>query len=287
MKLTIALFLFLSVPLTAFAVREVEFEWEEVEGARHYQVEIKNNQSFLQKLTSDTPTFKTKITPGKYQIRGKVHGIDPRDTQSDWSSWKEFDIPPTKVESLKLDKFEHKVSPQTYLSHIPIKWNAIDGATEYVIEVSDINQKKTKTFTSKGLQGVLKLRPGYYNVKITAKTADGLPSEPYELPQPIVVQNIPVAAPEKIQVEPEKGLLTFSSPTGAPVVVSLERQPFLGQGWKKLDQKAVSGSTYNWQPNLTPGKYRLTLFSKNSFNEVSTPVTREFEVKPKEQDLPP
>lgn len=286
MKSLTLLLSILLLPLSAWALREVEFEWEEVDGAKHYQVEIKNDKDFLQKLTSNTFTFKTQITPGKYQIRGKVHGIDPRDAQSDWSPWKAFDVPPAPVKTMKFENFEYKISSHSWVSEIPLKWHSVDGAAEYTVEIVDVNRKTKKTITVNNPGVLLKLRPGYFSVSITTKTADGLNSETFSLPQQIMVQNIPVEPPQKAVLAMDKGLMSFESTKGTLVIVALERQAFLGKDWVKIDEKTVTENRYQWPASLKPGKYRLTLFSKNSFDEVSTPVIRDFVIKPKESDLP-
>lgn len=278
--------LFLSV--NAKALREVEFEWEEIEGARNYQVEVKNNQTFLQKLNSSTYTFKIQIAPGKYQIRGRALSIGPQDTESDWSTWKVFDVPPGQISAIKLDKYEFKVSPHTAHSEIPLNWQAQDGAAEYIVQVTEVNTQAKQTFITKTPHAVLRLRPGYYTVNITAKTADGLESEPFALPQEIFVQNVPVEIPKSLVLDVDKGSLWFAPAKGTSTVVSLERQAFLGVEWNKIDQKVVTGNNFKWAAaSLKPGKYRLTLYSKNSFGEVSQPVLKEFVVKPKEANLPP
>lgn len=271
---------------TSWALRDVEFEWEEIEGARRYQIELKNKKSLSKTFESNTNNFKIRIAPGKYQIRGKVHGVDPADTQSDWSPWKEFDIPPAKVEAPKLEKTEFKISSNSYLSSIPLNWKPVEGATEYILEITEANGKIKKTLHTSKPEALLQLRPGYYSVRMISKTADGLESDPLTLPT-LTIQNIPVEPPKNIRLDADKSTLQYEPAQGTSIIIALERQAFLGKEWNPVDKKVTTEGTYVWSSGLFPGKYRITLYSKNSFNEVSKPYVKEFIVKPKEQDLPP
>ncbi len=264
----------------------VEFEWEEVEGASSYSVEIRNKNKLLKSLQSSSSVFKTEMTPGRYEIRGKVGGLNRYEAESEWSTWKSFDITPPAVKISKLPPIENKVSPSSYLSNIPLAWTAADGAAEYIVDVQDEKGTVVHSVKVAKPEALLKLRPGYYSIHIRAKTADGLESESVALPEKIMIQKIPVPAPQKIVFKNEKHSLDFVPIEGTQVEVSLEMQKFLGTEWNLVERQLISGNSYNWKQDLKPGRYRLTLYSKNSFGEVSTPTVHEFIKKPLESELP-
>ncbi|MNK98487.1 hypothetical protein D3C87_1188510 [compost metagenome] len=277
---------FILLPSLSLALSKVEFEWEEVDGAKSYQVEIRNKQNFLRSLQSQTSIFKTEMTPGRYEIRGKAGGLNLYEAQSEWSPWKSFDIPPPAVKLSKLPPTENKVSSSSYMSEIPLAWSMADGAAEYIVDIQDEQGKVVKSVRVQKPETLLKLRPGYYSIHIRSKTADGLESESVALPERIMIQNISVPVPQKIVFKTEKNSLDFEPTVGTQVEVSLEMQKFLGTEWKLIERQLIQGSSYNWKQNLKPGRYRLTLFSKNSFGEVSSPTTHEFIKKPTEDELP-
>lgn len=285
MKLALIL-IFLIFSIQSHATSVVEFEWEELEGARLYQVEIRNSKNFLRQLESSSGTFKTDMTPGKYEIRGKVGKVNPQDRESDWSNWKSFNIPPPKIKMKQLPLTENKVSTKSYLSEVPLSWDEADGASEYLLDILDEQGNIVQTKTVQKTQTTLQLRPGYYKVRIRSKTADGLESENFELPEKIMVQKIPVEEPQKLKLENEKSQATFEPAMGTQVEVSLEMQKFLGKEWKLIDRKLLTTGSYAWDSSLPPGRYRLTLYSKNTYGEVSKPVVQEFIKKPRETDLP-
>lgn len=280
------LLVFILLPSLSLGVSKVEFEWDEVEGAKSYQVEIRNKHNFFRNLQSQTSIFKTEMTPGRYEIRGKAGGLNLYEAQSEWSPWKSFDIPPPAVKMSQLPPPENKVSSNSYLSEIPLAWSASDGAAEYIIDIQDEQGKVVKSVRVQKPETLLKLRPGYYSILIRSKTADGLESESVALPERIMIQNVPVPVPQKIVFKNENSSLAFEPTQGIQVEVSLEMQKFLGTEWKLIERQLVQGSSYNWKQNLKPGRYRLTLYSKNAFGEVSIPTIHEFIKKPLEAELP-
>lgn len=270
----------------AWAIREVEFEWEEIEDAKHYQVEIRNEKGFIKSLTSNSPNFKVKnIAPGKYQIRGQVHTKGFQEKQSKWSDWRAFDVPPTPSQFVPLKITEYQIAPGSFLSKIPITWIPVEGATEYVLEIFDSEGKSHKKNFSKKTEALLELRPGTYSCTITAKTEDGLESEPVSLNEKIFIQKNPIEAPRNVVLNEKDGSVSFLVPEGIFVELTLERQSFLGSQWEKVEHKDLKDSSFKWSQKLRPGKYRAILVSKNAFNEFSKPFLKEFIVKPEEADL--
>lgn len=285
MKLKYFLFMILSSTV-ALASREVEFEWEEVEGAKFYQVEIRKKNEIIQKLESKSFVFKTTITPGKYQIHGRVHSVGPKNSESDWSAWKDFDIPPSKIITKPLEKYEFQADTKSYTSKITLEWLPVDGADIYRIEVFDDKNILKKSHDTKSLKTTMQLRPGYYTVRLTARTDDELTSEPSYLEKPILIQNVPVEPPKKVELDLKNRVLRFEPAPGTSLHLSLQRQDFLGDDWIEVLNQNPEANYYRWSPSLRPGKYRFTLLSRNPYDEVSKPLVQEFEIKPQEKDLP-
>jgi hypothetical protein len=278
---------FLFISPMALANRQVEFEWEEVLGAKMYQVEIKKQNQVIQNLDSKSFTFKTNIRPGKYQIRGRVLGVGKKNSESEWSDWKDFDIPPAKIIPKPLDKYEYQPETKSYTAQIGIGWQPIEGADKYRIEIFDEKNQLKKTNEIKDSKTMIQLRPGNYSVKLTALTDDGLTSEPTFLEKPIKVQNILIPPPRKVELFLKRRLLRFELVSGTSALLTLQRQDFLGEEWQEIKIPPPEENYFRWGSELRPGKYRFTLQSRNLFDEVSKPIVKEFEIKPQEKDLPP
>ena len=71
----------------------VELEWEEIPGARHYELEFQDlNGKVLNTFKSTSNIFKFKFKVGKYIVRSRVG--DSRKVFGDWSPATEFAIQP-------------------------------------------------------------------------------------------------------------------------------------------------------------------------------------------------
>lgn len=267
-----------------FSINHVDFEWETIEGAKSYQVEIKSNQSDIKRFKSKSPSFSLPLMPGHYEIQGRV--VDEEQQFSPWSLWKSFDVPPSKVIITKQPEKINKIAANSYLSLIPVSWTAVEGANTYLIEVVDSQGKIINSISLKHTEWTLKLRPGLYSIQIRAKTSDGIESEVCTLPEPFLVQNIAVQPPSKITVELKRKRLSFEPAPGTNVNITLEMQKFLSDNWEVIAKKNEALDFFEWGSDIRPGKYKVTLLSQNAFGEVSVPITKEFLIKPEEQILP-
>lgn len=82
--------LFFMSKLFAKEVR-LEIEWDEVEGAKHYELHVfSESKKLLQKKVSENHIFETFLNPGRYLLRARVS--DERQVWGDWSDWTEFKV---------------------------------------------------------------------------------------------------------------------------------------------------------------------------------------------------
>jgi hypothetical protein len=268
----------------SLAANQVDFEWEVIEGAKLYQVEIKNNKGEIQPLKSKNAAFSVSMSPGKYLIHGRVS--DDNNQVSPWSPWKGFDIPPGKIKIIEHPQKEMKIGNNSYLSSVPVSWAPVDGAHNYSVAIIDATGKVMISSVVKNPRIRLQLRPGLYSVRIKARTLDELESEPFQSSEPFLVQNIPVEPPTNVILDDTKNTLTFGSAPGTSIIAKLEMQYFLSENWQTINRKIKATSSLDWLKNLKPGKYRITLISQNAFGEVSTPIIKEFIRKPSDGVLP-
>ncbi len=77
--------------------RLVNFEWEAIEGAKNYEIELKQNKEDAQDGKSKVFTFKVKdaawngrLTPGKYVMRLRTR--DYRGVPGEWSPPSDFNV---------------------------------------------------------------------------------------------------------------------------------------------------------------------------------------------------
>ncbi len=283
-KILIACAIILSSHI-ALAVRQVEFEWEEIKGAKGYQVEIRNKQKKILTFNSKTSTFKFKITSGRYEIRGKIYSDSPTALKSEWSEWREFNVPPKNVKPIQISKINPKIKPNSNSAEVPIDWDDTEGAVEYLLEVLNFNNKVIDSIKTTHSATRINLRPGNYRLKVTAFTQDGLSSEPTVSNDTLTIQNISLEPPRILKLDLKNKFIELEWMPETLLWVHLERQAFLGETWITIEDKNITVTRYEFK-NLKPGKYRVSFLSKNTVGDNSEYTTKEFIIKPNETDLP-
>jgi hypothetical protein len=182
MRLLLVAFSFLMISQAAFAEtyrRLVNFEWETIDGAVSYEIEIKQTN----KKDAKPYTFKVKdaawngrLPPGKYVM--KLRSMDARGVPGDWSEPSDFDV---NLENVVLRQPAANASLTTKEEkedEIKFQWDAVNGADSYVIEVKSDDGKFVKTEEIDKINYSLDLPVGQqYTWKVSAKSKTGMGSD--------------------------------------------------------------------------------------------------------------
>ncbi len=134
--------------------RHVEFEWDEIEGAKSYEVELlqKEDSTKIKKPSQILKTKKAKwsgmLTPGKYQMR--LRSRDYRGVPGSWSPVSEFPVLLERVQ-LKQPQANSTIKSRSHEdTKIQFEWHPVGGASEYIFElVSDDGRIKVSEIVSK------------------------------------------------------------------------------------------------------------------------------------------
>ncbi len=172
--------------------RRLFFEWEEVEGAKLYQVELtkligKDKKKKPVIFKRKKPTFDAKVSPGKYLIR--MRSFDSRSVPGDWSET--FDVvvkvlPPKKIYPTKALKIKSKDSEE---EDVVFKWSKVGGAKDYRLEIVD-SKSGNSVFNEvvDELEKEVELPvAASYDWRVTAIYKDGTEGEMGELGTPFVL----------------------------------------------------------------------------------------------------
>jgi hypothetical protein len=159
MRITV-LFLLLSLFIqTALGAepyrRTVQFEWDPIEGAVAYDLEL---QRAVPNAEPETLQFKIKeaawsglLTPGEWTMR--VRSRDKRQVPGDWSSPEAFSVGLLASENIKPKLNEELKTEQNEKENVQFEWKAVPGAESYVLKISDtegklIREEKVSTNTA-------------------------------------------------------------------------------------------------------------------------------------------
>lgn len=140
--------LFLDSPAQASAPyrRLVSFEWENIEGAKSYELEIRRapneakediNQGKRHTFKVSTPSWKGHLAPGNYIIR--LRSSDHRNVPGDWSPDSDFHVGLDPVTKMQPKAAAILSTSDSEKSLVNLTWAPVDGADFYEIEVFDAN----------------------------------------------------------------------------------------------------------------------------------------------------
>lgn len=172
------LFLSLSFALTAQTAeryrRNVEFEWEAIEGAAQYDLEIQKDKKPL-RFNTKNAIWVGNLTPGNYKI--KIRAKDQRGVPADWSPPVDFIVALETPHLLSPASEKEILSKAEEKTELHFSWDVVKGADTYSFELSSEDGTFEKKEELKKTEISLKLSVAKkYNWKVNA-TGMGMQSE--------------------------------------------------------------------------------------------------------------
>lgn len=179
--------LFTSLTATVWAApyrRLVNFEWEAIEGAKSYEIELKQSkEDDKEKGEGKTFTFKVKeaawngrLTPGRYMMR--LRSRDYRGVPGDWSPPSEFNVG-LETAVLKFPASRARIATkETDKIKMDFQWAPVGGADQYQFTLTSEDGKTQVSETLKETKIRLELPVAMnYTWKVSASDAHGIQSD--------------------------------------------------------------------------------------------------------------
>jgi len=159
-KHSLAILFLLSLAATPALAREVSIQWSPIKGAFKYELEIllDGKPTKQELLSNDTREWEGDLPPGAYIYR--VRGIDRMSQPGKWSQTQALFVAPERVElALPESGTEIEAKPTTAVA---LSWQAVPGATRYLVEVNYGKRSVFKKQTSSTKIETTPLGPGKY-----------------------------------------------------------------------------------------------------------------------------
>lgn len=264
--------------------RLVNFEWEAIEGAQGYEVELN-----LKKEDGKGKTFSFKVkeaawngrlSPGKYIM--KLRSRDYRGVPGDWSEPSEFNVG-LEGAILKYPESNAQISSkENEEMAVNFQWNPVGGSDEYAFTLTSedgktqINKNLTDTHVEIDLPVAMK-----YTWKVSASSKEGFQSESMSVGQ-FSLLGAPIESP-KIE-KPESEFvreLKWSSPANASnfdvVVSKLNDQAKKWETVKVVEN--IQESALAFDDTLPGGKYQVAVRAKGDLRVSSALAKQTFSVR--------
>ena len=262
--------------------RLVNFEWETIDNAKSYELEIfqsnkKDSKKFSFKV-NDT-AWNGRLSAGKYQL--KLRALDRRGVPGEWGAPIDFDVNLENV-TLKFPEANANInSKDEKYEEVNLEWNPVGGAESYLVELHGEDGQLDKTDTTDKTNYKIKLPvASRFTWKVSAKNSAGMSSDTVSVGQ----FSLLAARIEKPKIEkPESDFvreLKWSRPTYA------DRFDYIVSRYNKQTRKWESIATGKDQTESTltvdekspGGDYRISVRAKSNLRQNSEVAVEVFKV---------
>lgn len=265
--------------------RLVNFEWEPVEGAKHYEVELKQVKS--DGAFGKTFNFKVKVadwngrlTPGKYLMR--LRSFDYRGVPGDWSEPSDFNVGLDIVKTESPAPDAKIKTDATDEMNVDFKWAAVGGAESYRFILTSEDGKTTIDETLKEPSFKAKVPVAQnYTWKVLARSPEGIESEATSVAN-FSLLGKPIAKPEIAKPESEfVRELTWKRPdhvTGFDVYILKYNEQT--KKWDKFQTfENYQTDSLAFDEKWPGGKYQVAIKAKSDLRPDSPIVNQGFTVR--------
>lgn len=261
--------------------REVSLEWEVIQGAASYEVEVKskNAGSKPQVFTSQEAVWMGRLSPGYYEM--KVRARDRRKVPGDWSESIDLTVllEPPMSKTLKSELNLSTKGDET--TEYTLNWEAVPGAQSYQVKTTTEDGKVLQTFDLKEQSVQIEL-PVATKVKwsVLAIGPSGLTSE-YPL-----TGEMSVWGPELENMEINKPTSPFVREVSWPKVefaqsytYALQRFDPAKNKWQTVySEKSSAEPVAKFSASWPGGKYRINARATAPLRKSSKVTSLSFDV---------
>lgn len=268
-------------PLTSRSqqsTRSVNLEWEKIEKAFSYDLEISDSKKKpLVNKTSSEERMKIHLSPGEYLFR--IRAKDKRGVSGPWSAYEKLSVKVGIVKLLHPPKNWEKVVQESDTLDISFKWSSSQGAESYLIKVTSISSsfEVSKEITATEL--MLKLPVGEtFNWSVQSK-AQGLFSPVSEAQFTLLGKNFAKPIIKKPSSEFVRRISWEREKSSDAVDVFIWKVDTESQTWKKVfEQVNTKDLVFHFPSEWDGGLYRLELMAKKDNKAISEKESIEFPV---------
>jgi hypothetical protein len=258
--------------------RNVEFEWDAIEGAQSYDLEIQKGDKTL-KFTTKQSQWVGNLVPGMYKM--KIRAKDHRGVPADWSPPEDFKVgletaklttpkPQDQIQSGADEKYE-----------VVFSWEPVKAAESYVFELvsDDGTIKQTETVKENRLTLNLPVAQKY-TWKVNA-LGMGMDSDSLAADQ-FTVLGKKIKSPTLVKPETEfvRSMKWDPAPFATNYSYTLFRWDAKAKAWEKVEQKEDMQETeLVFPPDYPGGRYRFQIKAQNPLRVPSALAQMDFKVK--------
>ncbi len=264
--------------------RSVDFEWEPIEGAKTYDLELQRKPKAEtppeKPRTYNTPTaaWSGQVPPGAYTMR--IRAKDRRGVPGVWSAPEEFKVSLDPVHLVYPKAGERINANEDTEKNIAFRWLQVGGAQRYIFELRSLDgaTQVQKVITENQYTVEIPVAKGYtWRVKAVGAEAEGEASELAGFS--VIGKQISTPQIEKPENKFVRNLKWSQPPHAEHYALSLKRKDDKTGKWETVSlEKEYKNSELPFNPLWKGGKYRLSLKAKGNLRPSSKVSEIEFPV---------
>ncbi|WP_409478065.1 hypothetical protein [Pseudobdellovibrio sp. HCB154] len=278
-----AFFFFAAVLCPKFALSaesNVELEWEGVENAKSYDLEVKSTKNTFKFQTKEA-IWAGRLSPGFFKMR--IRARDKRGVPGEWSEYQEFKVFLDSPEFVNPTSGSIVASANNDLQNVTFKWKKVFAGKKYTLDVQGLDSTFRKQIELNDEKATMEL-PVATKFMATIRAANEvLTSNPEkDRVAEFVVSGKKLAAPKLIQ--PESLFvreIKWNKPEFAQAYnYTLEKMDAKSQKFNVVEEgKELRGEAMPFKKEYPGGTYRVTVKSIASYRPSSEAVSLKFTAK--------
>ena len=283
-NLILAAFLFFAAvlcPKFVFAAESnVELEWEGVENAKSYDLEVKSTKNTF-KFQTKEPIWAGRLSPGFFKMR--IRARDKRGVPGEWSEYQEFKVFLDSPEFVNPTSGSIVASQNNDTQNVTFKWKKVFAGKKYILDVQGLDSTFRKQVELNDEKTTMEL-PVATKFMATIRAANEvLTSNPEkDRVAEFIVSGKKLAAPKLVQ--PESLFvreIKWNKPEFAQAYsYTLEKMDAKSQKFNVVEEgKELRGEAMPFKKEYPGGTYRVTVKSIANYRPSSEAVSLKFTAK--------
>ncbi len=265
-------------------MRKVEFEWEQIENAVSYDIEIKqmkgSSAGGVMKFKASENKWQGSLSPGSYTIR--LRSRDSRKVAGDWSADSELIVGLDNTKMILPKPNALLESKESKNESVKFQWKAVGGAAGYKFTLESIDKKTKISESIKATDYEIKIPvAAKYIWTISAFDSDGHESEAVSQAN-FTVTGAPLPAPkiEKPESEYVRNLQWSTIDDAQEYHIELYRFDKTTNKWKETLRNENSKATKtSFLGDWPGGNYQFRVKAKGDLRKESPWAKTSFKVK--------
>lgn len=266
--------------------RSVNFEWEPIEGAKTYEIELRQVKDD-KNVEAKTFSFKVKeavwsgqLAPGKYMM--KLRSTDYRGVPGEWSPESEFDVALENV-NLKFPEPGAKISSKEDKVHsLDFQWAPVGGADTYTFSLTSEDGKIqiSETLTDTHFKTEVPVAMSY-SWKVSASNKENINSEATSVGNFTLLgaplENPKIEKPESDFVREVKWTRPDNASTFDVHITKFSRENKKWENFKVIEN--TQEESLQFDESWAGGQYQVAVRAKSNMRPDSAMVKQRFSVR--------